>query len=153
MLLAILSALIFGLISSLDYKVLLDERLKDYIDALVSIVFIVILARPFMLFLVVPSVSKMLLTLVAMLSAVGGFGTLQICYLIMSTQIFSTLYQDINENYNSIFVSFRTTFDSMLGGYSYAGSGEQEEIFSALMIINLLISHVLLLNFMIAILS
>lgn len=90
--LALCSSCLFFLINQIDYNVMLDKSQKDIIDYMVATVFVIILVRPFLLFLVVPSVSKMLLTLVAMLYAVRGFGLLQICYLGMSTQIFSTLF-------------------------------------------------------------
>lgn len=41
----------------------------------------------------------------------------------------------------------------MLANYDYAGSGKQEIVFSLTMICNLFLAHILLLNFMIAILS
>jgi len=59
----------------------------------------------------------------------------------------------MNEKYESIFDSFRTVFDSMIGGYSYEGSGSQEMIYSVLVILNLFLVAILLLNFMVAILS
>ena len=82
---AVSSALIYWYITIQDYTVMLDDGSKDFLDYLVAFVFILVWARPFMLFLVVPSVSKMLLTLVAMLIAVRGFSLLCICYLIWAT--------------------------------------------------------------------
>ena len=89
-------------------------------------------ARPFMLFLVVPSVSKMLLTLVAMLYDVRYFTILMSCYLVIVTQIFSTLFQDINTGFDSLFKSFRRSFDTMIGVYEYGGSGNKEMLFTVL---------------------
>jgi len=76
-----------------------------------------------MMFLVVPNVSKMLLTLIAMLRDVIPLIIIVCIYIIFGTQIFSTLYQDINSNFDSIFKSFRTLFDTMIGNYEYGGSG------------------------------
>lgn len=67
--------------------------------------------------------------------------------------MFSTLYQDINSNYSSVFTTLRTVFDSMIGNYEYGGSGNEEMWFSILSIINLFFISILLLNFMVAILS
>jgi hypothetical protein len=74
----------------------MDESAKNKVDLLVAGVLSLVFARPMLLFLVVPAVSKMLLTLVAMLIDVGPFSMLMFCYLFAATQLFSTLYQDIN---------------------------------------------------------
>jgi len=71
---------------------MLNRTEKDKLDLMVALVFALLWARPFMLFLVVPSVSKMLLTLVAMLRDVIPLLTLVLCYIIAMTQVFSSLY-------------------------------------------------------------
>ena len=82
---------LFWVISLQDYSALLGGQSreqrgqKDSIDLMVAFVFVLIWARPFMLFLVVPSVSKMLLTLVAMLRDVIPLLGLVVCYLIGMT--------------------------------------------------------------------
>jgi hypothetical protein len=77
---------------------LVDPVKKNNIDWYVTAVIMLIWARFFLFFLVVPSVSKMLLTLVAMIYDVQSFFMVMIAYLMMATQIFQTLFQDSNEN-------------------------------------------------------
>lgn len=69
---------------------------KKKLDAAVALVFTLALSRFFALFLVVSSVSRMLLTLFYMLIDVLPFGAIMLCYMYIATQIFSTRYQDIN---------------------------------------------------------
>jgi len=81
-----------------------NQTQKDRIDMLVVVVLLLAMSRFFMLFLVLPSISKMLLTLVAMLIDVLPFAFIMACYIVIATQLFSTQYQDINfERYGTIF--------------------------------------------------
>lgn len=117
-------------------------------------VFIFIWLKPVVLFLVVPSISKMLITLIFMLQDVGAFLVIMIIYIVALTQIFSTLLQDTAPQFSTLFYSVRTTFDTMIGVYAYEGTTSGWEIiFSGLMILNLFFIFILLLNFMVAILS
>lgn len=64
---ALVSLYVFNYITTHDYKDLIDESTKNTIDWYVTAVIMLIWSRFFLFFLVVPSVSKMLLTLVAMI--------------------------------------------------------------------------------------
>ena len=101
-----------------------DTNIKSKIDWLVSIVIMLAYLRLFILFLVIPSVSRMLLTLAAMLKDVTEFFALMLCYLFFSMQVFQTLYQDKNSNYSNMWLSVRATYDIVCGSYSYSGAGE-----------------------------
>ena len=150
---AVSSAFLFWYISLLDYKILMDDEKKDTIDYMVAAVLVLVWARLYMLFLVIPSISKMILTLGAMLLDVRPFMILISCYLIFSTQLFSTLFQDINEDFSSLFGSFQVVYNGIIGAYSYGGSGDKELLYSAITVLHLFFLFILLLNFMIAILS
>ena len=63
----------------------MNEYQKDLIDWIVAVVFIFIWAKPSVLFLVVPSISKMLITLIFMLQDVGAFLVIMIIYIIAMT--------------------------------------------------------------------
>lgn len=76
-----------------------------------------------------------------------------IAYIVACAQIFQTLFQDVNENYSSFHLALRSTYDSMIGNYGYAGSSSQEYVYSVVMWFNLFVLFIVLLNFMIAILS
>lgn len=85
-------------------ETMMDPKSKNLLNYMVAILIILAMGRFFILQLVVPSVSKMLLTLVYMLIDVKGFAFLMMCYLLVSTQMFSTAYQDTNPDaFGSIF--------------------------------------------------
>jgi hypothetical protein len=128
--------------------------MKKNLDWAVAMVFTLALIRFFSLQLVVSSVSKMLLTLFYMLIDVIPFGVIMVCYMYIATQIFSTRYQDINQDaYGSIYISLNTCFDAMLGGYAYSGVKEDEILYSFIIIFHIFVINILMLNYMIAILS
>ena len=74
----------------------MDKNRKNIINYMVAAVIVLALGRFFILQLVVPSVSKMLLTLVSMLVDVKGFGVIMLLYMLIMVQVFSTMYQDTN---------------------------------------------------------
>ena len=75
---------------------MMDKNRKNIINYMVAAVIVLALGRFFILQLVVPSVSKMLLTLVSMLVDVKGFGVIMLLYMLIMVQVFSTMYQDTN---------------------------------------------------------
>ena len=77
----------------------MDPGRKNIINYMVAAVIALALGRFFILQLVVPSVSKMLLTLVSMLVDVKGFAILMLLYCLIMIQIFSTMYQDTNPQF------------------------------------------------------
>ena len=70
----------------------MDKNRKNIINYMVAAVIVLALGRFFILQLVVPSVSKMLLTLVSMLVDVKGFGVIMLLYMLIMVQVFSTMY-------------------------------------------------------------
>jgi hypothetical protein len=99
---------------------MMDTKKKFRMNAMVAFLLVLVLCRFFILQLVVPNVSKMLLTLVSMLRDVKAFAFLMLCYIIITVQIFSTGYQDtIPEFFGKVFETVKTNFNSLLGGYSY----------------------------------
>lgn len=148
-------ALVFAYITELkDYKIMLDEEGKNTLDFMVALVLTLSWIRFFMLFLVVPNVSNMLLTLIKMMLDVCPFLFIMLVYIVLSAQIFTTQYQDINTgSYGEIGASLRTTYDQAMAVYTYVGASDQEILFSIMTIFNIFIIGILLLNFMIAILS
>ena len=86
------SAFVFWFISIQTPETMMDPNMKNIINYMVAAVIALALGRFFILQLVVPSVSKMLLTLVSMLVDVKGFAILMLLYCLIMTQIFSTMY-------------------------------------------------------------
>ena len=90
----------------------MDKSRKNIINYMVAAVIVLALGRFFILQLVVPSVSKMLLTLVSMLVDVKGFGVIMLLYMLIMVQVFSTMYQDTNPQFfEKLYTSFQTSFD------------------------------------------
>ena len=85
----------------------MDKNRKNIINYMVAAVIVLALGRFFILQLVVPSVSKMLLTLVSMLVDVKGFGVIMLLYMLIMVQVFSTMYQDTNPQFfEKLYTSF-----------------------------------------------
>lgn len=84
--------LVFQYIVVLPVSYILDNEKKDTLDIMVVTVLMLNWSRFFVLFLVIPSVSKMLLTLISMLVDVGPFTLIMICYMIFASQVFQTQY-------------------------------------------------------------
>ena len=82
---ALVSLGVFQFITTHDYTDLVDEVKKNTIDWYVTLVIMLIWSRMFIFFLVVPSVSKMLLTLIAMIYDVQSFFMVMVAYLLMGT--------------------------------------------------------------------
>lgn len=136
-----------------DFTVMLDDQKKDILDFMVAFVMSLSWIRFFMLFLVMPYVSNMLQTLIKMLIDVCPFAFLMAIYMIFSAQIITTLYMDVNKNWNNLFLAVRSTFDIAMMNYDYTGFKSQEIYFSVLNIFSIYIIGILMLNFLIAILS
>jgi len=133
---------------------LIKPEVKDIADYYMIFVLAITWLRFFFYFLVVRHVSKLLLTLIAMLLDTLGFIMLAACYLLIMASVFTTLYQDIKtENYGNILLSCRTMFDAILATYDYENTYPKELSYSILMICHVLFSHVILLNYLIAILT
>jgi len=110
--------------------------------------------RFFCYFLVVRAISKLLLTLVAMLLDTLGFILLAMCYLLIISTVFTTLFQDINpDSFSNLAITARTLYDAILATYDYSGITEKQLLYSVLLISHVLFSHVILLNYLIAILT
>jgi hypothetical protein len=110
--------------------------------------------RCFAYFLLVRSISKLLLTLFEMIIDTLSFLLIFGCYMILTASVFTTLYQDqLAPNYGNLLLSIRTLFDAGLAVYSYKGMENKELQHSILIILHVFITNVLLLNYLIAILS
>lgn len=146
--------LFYFLANHVDHEWLMDEGHKDYIDNFVALVMTLAWIRFFSMFLIVKEISKMMLTLVNMLMDVVPFLFIMACYIFFAIQMFSTLYQDVSPKFQNIVMnSGLTTYDTAMGNYDYEDIGDEETVFSLVMIVNLFLLNILLINFMIAILS
>jgi hypothetical protein len=141
-------------VSNLTAEDFLDEKGKDWIDYFMLLVLCMSWIRFFSFFLVIRDISKLLLTLVAMVTDTLAFILIVTWFLIIMSSVFTTLYQDYNEDkYGNLSTSFRTLFDTALAVYDYEGMGSRDLSHSILLIFVAFLTNVLLLNFIIAILS
>ena len=128
--------------------------MKDTIDYFLIFAITLSWIRFFMYFLIVKTISKLLLTLIEMVEDTLNFIFIGSCYIIIMSSIFTTMYQDVNpERYGSLTVTIRTLFDAMLAVVDYDSMGGRELSFSVLIMFYVFFSNILLLNYLIAILS
>jgi len=121
---AVLNIVAVSIVSNISPYLILNDTQKDYLDYFMILVQIVSWFRFFIYFLVVRSISKMLLTLIEMIGDTFSFLFIVACYLSIMASIFTTLYQDDNYNsYGSIARSFRTLYDACLTNYNHKDMG------------------------------
>lgn len=110
--------------------------------------------RFFVYFLVVREISKLLLTLIAMVGDTLSFMFIVCCFILIMASVFTTLYQDTNPAmFGGLALTVRTLFDAAIGQYTYSGMGGRELSYSILLIGHVFFSNILLMNYLIAILS
>lgn len=132
----------------------MNQFTKDMLDYFMIFVLAICWLRFFTYFLVVRTISKLLLTLLAMVGDTLSFMFIVICFIIIMASIFTTLYQDTNpDKYGGLALTVRTLFDASLGSYDYSGMGTRELSHSILIIFHVFFANILLMNYLIAILS
>jgi hypothetical protein len=151
---AVLYIISIFVISNLTPDIFMDSKAKDWVDYFVLLVLIVSWIRFFSFFLVIRDVSKLLLTLMAMITDTLAFILIVACFLIIMSSVFTTLYQDYNtDKYGDLSTTFRTLFDTAIAVYDYENMGSRDLSHSILLIFVAFFTNILLLNFIIAILS
>ena len=117
-------------------------------------VLIVCWLRFFVYFLVMRSISKLILTLLAMIVDTLNFMFIVVCFILIMASIFTTLYQDTNPaKYGGFAITVRYMFDATISNYDYDGMGNRELSHTILIIFTVFFANILLLNYLIAILS
>ena len=110
--------------------------------------------RFFVYFLVVRNVSKLILTLIAMIGDTVSFMFIVCCFILIMASIFTTLYQDTNPSkYGGLALTVRTLFDAAIGQYDFSGMQGRDISHSVLLIFHVFCSNILLMNYLVAILS
>ena len=127
---------------------------KDLVDYFILAVLVSAWFRFFFYFLVIEQISKLLLTLYKMIADTMAFVFIVACVILVMASIFTTLYQDYNQDhYASLRLSIVTLFDAAMAVYSYDNMGRREQSHTYLMIFITFFFNVLLMNYIIAILS
>jgi hypothetical protein len=113
---ALLNIAAVFLIKSISPEQLLDPNTKDSVDYFMIFVLCISWLRFFCYFLVVRVISKLLLTLLAMISDTLSFMFIVCCFILIMASIFTTLYQDVNpDKYGGLAITVRTLFDAAIG--------------------------------------
>ena len=129
-------------------------HLKKQLDLVVLVMVVLQWGRFYLFFLMIAQLSKMLLTFIAMVIDTIPFIFLVMSYLIISSAIFTTLFQDVNPTmYKDFETTMRTLFDGLMGVFLYKGFGEKEWFHTIFIALHVLLSSILLLNYLVAILS
>jgi len=127
---------------------------KDFVDYFMILVLVVTWLRFFAYFLVVRQISKMLLTLISMITDTVSFLFIFSCFVVLMASVFTTLYQDTNPiKFGGLALTIRTLFDACLANYDYDNMPGREISYSCLIIFHVFMANILLMNYLIAILS
>lgn len=150
---AIFNTICFGLFTILTPKDLLNPATKDIFNVIQVMAVCVSWGRFLSFFLVIESISKLILTLLKMIVEAMAFIAMLICYIFLMIPIFQIMFQEDTIIYHDGIATARSLFDTMLGNYGYAVTNEDEYLHVGVLIIHIFISNIFLLNYLIAILS
>lgn len=111
-------------LSSLPIEFFEDTSLKHWISYGVVSVSMIQYFRVFLYFLVISSVSKMLLTLYMMILDTIAFILLLSLWIFVSAVVFTTLFQDsVDGVYKDLWTTVIMLWNALLGGYATVGIG------------------------------
>lgn len=110
-------------------------------------------ARFISFFLVIQSVSKLIMTLASMVSSMGTFLLMIACYLVMISPLYFYILGTETILADNAFYLFRMLIDNVYGTYFLLADTSYAFYFQILTALNVMIANVFLLNYLIAILS
>jgi len=153
----IVNILAFNIVGGSSPDNILNVETKRAYDYYMILVLIISWLRFFSYFLVVSKISKITLTLFMMLRETLYFMMILICYMILMTTVFATLFRDTatddaRADYHSLFTTLRALIDYFLANFSPKDMGNYGTSHSILYIVHVTISNIFLLNFLVAIL-
>jgi len=141
-------------ISNIDPRGYIEPMYKDRIDYYMIMVLCVAWIRFFAYFLAIRNISKLILTLLAMVADTLSFLFIMACFILIMASIFTTLYQDNNPaKYGGLGATIQTLFNNAMAVFSYEGMEGREISHSLLTIFTVFFANILLMNYLIAILS
>lgn len=113
--------------------------------------------RFFSYFLVITSISKVTITLFKMLWETISFLIILVCYLLLMTTIFATLFRNTDTDdadvYHSLSTTFRALIDYFFANYPYREMANYTTSHSILYMLHVTFSNIFLLNYLVAILT
>lgn len=110
----------------------------------------------FTLFLLLPNISKLVLTTIEMVKSTLAFGFIILCFFIISGTVFSIKFREIDEeNYGTILIAMRRLLDYMVtnGFENEVDHTKYFYIHTALFVIFVLITNMFFLNTLIALIT
>jgi len=154
----------FNVIGSIEPGQIMDKGQKQILDYYVIAVVIVSWTRFFSYFLVVLTISKLMMTLYRMLHDTLSFIFIVSCYLLLSATVFTTLFNNVQttdefgewvqvDEYTTYSNSLRTLFKALLAEYEYIEDTDFKLSFSIMLMIHIFISNIFLLNYLVAIIA
>ena len=151
---ALTNNICFGMFSTnLQASDMKNKTMKEIFNWMQVTALLVTWCRFFSFFLVIQSVSILILTLIQMVIKSMSFVMMTMAYIILMIPVFQILFQEDTIVYVDRIITFRTLFDTMLGNYGYSVTGEDEYLHVCVLIFHIFISNIFLLNYLIAILS
>jgi len=136
---------------------IINEDKKLYFNLLMLMVVLATWSRIIAICLVIPSFSKLIMTIYAMLGSAGTFIFIVLYYLVIVTMIAYALYQEAVADYQEPFYIFRKLFDALMGNYGYDNildnHTDKSKEHTVFLFFHIYIANVFLLNYLVAILS
>lgn len=121
------------------------------------LVLIVSWVRFFSYFLVINIIAKLTITLLKMLADTLNFIIIVVCYFMLATTIFTTLFRNANtdagDDFKSLSSTFLALFSLSTGNYNPVDMGNYNTSYNILYILHIIISSIFLMNYLIAILQ
>lgn len=151
---ALMNCICFEIIGGATPDKIIIISQKQHLDNYVIVVLIMSWIRFFSYFLVIRTISKLLLTLFRMINDAVSFIFIVMCYLLISATIFTTLFENIDQaDYGGLAITVRMLYDAMLGTFVFEVGTTKDLSFSILMMVHVFIANIFLINYLIAILS
>ena len=151
---AVVNIITFTILSNLQVDDIKITSRKEYYDILVIFVVVFTWFRFFTFFLIIKGVSRHFITIYKMIKHTLGFIFLVFSYLIFMSIVFMLLYKEYSiEMYFTFPMSIRMMCDYMTGNFGRGIPFDREEdTHTVITIFHLLMSKILLTNFIIAML-
>jgi len=150
---ALSNTICFGMFANLSAEGVLDTTTKELFNWIQVFAVCVSWGRFISFFLVIQSISILIMTALKMIIKAMTFICLTISYIIVMIPIFQILFQRHSVVYANFLITARTLFDAMIGAYAFHVIGEDENFHAIVLVIHVFIANIYLLNYLIAILS
>lgn len=143
-----------SLTSTITAHVIDSKDIKVYYNILQIVTILATWFRLFSLLFVVEKFSKLISTILEMLTGGLTFLAIVVCYLIMMSSFAMCIFQEHAITYSTFIYTMRTLFDAMLGMYDYGAiRTNYKQIHTLFMIFHIYVANIFLLNYLVAILS